>query len=259
MKKVGFYSKPLDDPHGLVKDNSNATTKTADQPPKTPWYLRFTESFDPRGFAQVAGVGTLYGLLFASLFLAPLLRMESQPYGGTGTMISPADCSPPPSLSFPWLDDLGWSENAKEDLFCALWNGEAVTFMITIEFPAYAFSDSVSGGNAVGYYLVEVASWDDLVNAGSKLNDLKIALAFFEKKAKRAKLQWDMCAAGCLITWEAGALACLKFVNPKAILVCEGLAAAALITCGLACKSTWIGKIGDLRDDLEEKIIALTN
>lgn len=158
MTKAILFLKWLDNPNGLVKNNSNATTKTADQTPKTPWYLRFTKSFDPRSFAQVAGVGTLYGLLFASLVLAPLPRMESQPYGGTGTMSSPADCSPPPSLSFPWLDDLGWSESDKEGLFCALWNGEAVTFMISIEFPAYAFSDSVSGGNAVGYYLVEVAS-----------------------------------------------------------------------------------------------------
>lgn len=174
-------------------------------------------------------------------------------------MSSPADCSPPPSLSFPWLDDLGWSENDKEELFCDIWDGEAMTLTLVFEIPSLMFSDRDDGLNYAGYLNVEVASWDDLVNAGSKLNDLKIALAFFEKKAKRAKLQWDMCAAGCLITWEAGALACLKFVNPKAILVCEGLAAAALITCGLACKSTWIGKIGDLRDDLEEKIIALTN
>ena len=116
MKTLLLLKKRLDDPNGLIKNNSNATTKTADHPPKTPWYLRFTESFDPRGFAQVTGVGTLYGLLFASLLLAPLPRMESQPYGGTGTTSSPADCSPPPSFDFRWMDDY-MDEAAKKEIF----------------------------------------------------------------------------------------------------------------------------------------------
>lgn len=138
-----------------------------------------------------------------------------------------------------------------------------MTLTLVFEVPSLVFSDRDERihpvVNPVGYLNVEVASWDDLVNAGIKLNALKRAFTVFERKAERARRQARLCGAACLITWEASALACLKFVNPKAILACEGLAAALLISCNLGCRSTWIGKIGDLRDDLEEKIIALTN
>lgn len=35
MKKTLFFRKRLDNSNGLIKNNFNATTKTADQPPKT--------------------------------------------------------------------------------------------------------------------------------------------------------------------------------------------------------------------------------
>ena len=219
------------------------------------------EVFRLRALSQTTAIGTLYGLLFTGLLLATLPRMEAQPYGGAGTTSSPADCSPPPSLSFPWLDDY-MDENAKEEIFCAIWDGQAITVTFVIELPWYLFNDRpmrASDSNPVGYINREFASWDDLVNAGIKLNALKTAFTFFERKAKRARTRARLCGAACLVTWEAAALACLKLVNPKAILACEGLAASVLLACTLNCRSAWIGKIGDLRDDLEEKIIALTS
>ena len=163
--------------------------------------------------------------------LGTVASHESATIRGIGTTSSPADCSPPPSLSFPWLDDQGWSGSAKEELFCDIWDGKAMTLTLVFEVPSLVFSDRDDGINPVGYLNVEVASWDDLVNAGIKLNALKTAFTFFERKAKRARTQARLCGAACLVTWEAAALACLKFVNPKAILACEGLAASVLIAC----------------------------
>ena len=68
-----------------------------------------------------------------------------------------------------------------------------------------------------------------------------------------------VCGAVCLSGYGAAALACLEYVHPKAILICEGLATAAAIACALVCRTNWNVAIGDLRDDLEEKIIALTS
>ena len=241
----------LDRAIGAADNASKGEEKMRNPSTKMPWYLRFARTMKLKGIAATTGIGTLYGLLFASLLLAPLPRMESQPYGGTGTTSSSTDCSPPPSLSFPWLDD-HMDASTKEDLFCDIWNGEAVTIGIGIEFP----TDSEFG---VGYYVFEVASWDDLVNAGSKLNDLKNAFARFEEKAKRKKAIRDACDYTCLVGYEAAALACLKLTALPAIATCEGLAAAALVTCMYNCKVHWEDAIGDIRDDLEDRVIALTN
>ena len=41
MKKVAFYSKPLDDSNGTVKNEPNNAMQPASQTKKTPWHLRF--------------------------------------------------------------------------------------------------------------------------------------------------------------------------------------------------------------------------
>ena len=211
---------------------------------KTPW--RFAPTVKPKKIAATAGFAVIYGLL-----LAPLPRMESQPYGGTGTTRSSTDCSPPPSLSFPWLDD-HMDASVKEDLFCALWNGEAVTIAIGIEFPA----DSDLG---VGYYVFEVASWDDLVNTGIKLNDMDTAFIFFERKVKRKKSIKNACMAACLVAYEAAAFYCLKLTAMPAVLACEAGVFATYLVCLYNCKAHYDDAVGDLSDELEEKIIALTS
>lgn len=108
------------------------------------------------------------------------------------------------------MDDLGWSESDKEELFCDIWDGKVMTLTLVFEVPSLMFSDRDNGLNYAGYLNVEVASWDDLVNAGSKLNDLKNAFARFEEKAKRKKAIRDACDYTCLVGYETAALACLK-------------------------------------------------
>ena len=43
------------------------------KPTKTPWFLRFAGAVKPKEMAATAGLATIYGLLFAGIFLAPLL------------------------------------------------------------------------------------------------------------------------------------------------------------------------------------------
>ena len=133
-----------------------------------------------------------------------------------------------------------------------------MTITFVYEVPNLVFSDRDDGINPVGYLNVGVASWDDLVNAGIKLNALKDAFTVFEGKAKRKKAIRDACDYTCLVGYEAAALACLKLTTLPAIATCEVIA-AALVTCMYNCKVNWDDAIGYLRDDLEDKVIALTN
>lgn len=218
-----------------AEDNASKEEETMrNSSKKTPWFLRFARAMKLNGITVTAGIGTIYGILFAGLLLAPLPRLAAQsnsptnsppiedPYLLPGPIFSPPPppsqappapppvlsirdlrtCKPPPSLSFSWLDDY-MDASAKKDLFCDIWDGIAVTVAIGIEFP----EDSELG---VGYYVFEVASWDDLVNTGSKLYDMDRAFTLFERKVKRKKNIKTACMAACLVAYEAAALYCLK-------------------------------------------------
>ena len=62
--------KRFDESTGIVEIETNKVMNAK----KTPWFLRFAESFDPKSIVQIAGIGTLYGVLFAGLLLMPLPR-----------------------------------------------------------------------------------------------------------------------------------------------------------------------------------------
>ena len=67
MTNILFFSKRLDDSNGSIKDSSNNTMETVDQPPKTPWFLRIQEAVKPKQIVDTVGIAILF---FASLFLA---------------------------------------------------------------------------------------------------------------------------------------------------------------------------------------------
>ena len=62
-----LFSKRLDDSNELVKDRSNNTMETADQPPKTLWFLWIQEVLRLKQTAVTLGIVITF---FASLFLA---------------------------------------------------------------------------------------------------------------------------------------------------------------------------------------------
>lgn len=60
------------DKKNLASGEPNEQTKTAENvPPKTLWYLRFSESIKPKQIVVMFGIGTIYGLLFVGLILMP--------------------------------------------------------------------------------------------------------------------------------------------------------------------------------------------
>ncbi len=61
MKKTFFFPNRLDDSRESVKDSPNNEKQAAEQPPKTPWFLRIQEALDLRGLARAVGLGFLCG------------------------------------------------------------------------------------------------------------------------------------------------------------------------------------------------------
>ena len=73
MRKLN-NNKRLDNSSGIGSDNANKAMQPASQTKKTPWHLRFAPgALNLKEMAATAGIGLLYGLLFASLLFAPLL------------------------------------------------------------------------------------------------------------------------------------------------------------------------------------------
>ena len=74
-----------------AEDNASkeeATMRNASK--KTPWFLRFARAMKLKGIAATAGLGALYGLLFAGLLVAPLLpHLAAQSSGTTSTNSTP--------------------------------------------------------------------------------------------------------------------------------------------------------------------------
>lgn len=70
MKNTLLFSNRLDDPNGLVKDLSNNTMQTVDQPPKTPWFLWILWIQEVLRLKQTAVTLGIVITFFASLFLA---------------------------------------------------------------------------------------------------------------------------------------------------------------------------------------------
>ena len=64
----------IDNSPGIGQNIPNKAMNATEQSKETPWFLRFTESFDTKSIVQIAGIGTLYGILFAGLLLMPLSR-----------------------------------------------------------------------------------------------------------------------------------------------------------------------------------------
>ena len=67
-----FYSKNnLDRAVGAGETASKGEEKMSNSSKKTPWHLRFARAMKLKGIAATAGLGTIYGLLFAGLLLMP--------------------------------------------------------------------------------------------------------------------------------------------------------------------------------------------
>ncbi len=69
-----FNSKnKIDRAVSAAENVSKGEEKMSNSSTKTPWYLRFAPcALKLKGIAATAGIGTIYGLLFAGLLLAPL-------------------------------------------------------------------------------------------------------------------------------------------------------------------------------------------
>ncbi len=73
MSKLNNKNR-LDNSSGIGQDNPNEAMQTASETTKTPWRLRFAPgALNLKEIAATAGIGTIYGLLFASLLFVPLL------------------------------------------------------------------------------------------------------------------------------------------------------------------------------------------
>ena len=81
-----FNSKNrLDNSSGIGQDNSNEAMNATEQSKKMPWHLRFAGAGKLKEIAATAGIGALYGLLFAGLLFAPLLPHLAAQSSGTPT------------------------------------------------------------------------------------------------------------------------------------------------------------------------------
>ena len=88
MKTPFFLKKRLDNSAGIGQDNSNEAMNATEQSKKMPWHLRFARDLNLKEIATTAGIGTIYGLLFASLLFAPLLPHLAAQSSGTPTITS---------------------------------------------------------------------------------------------------------------------------------------------------------------------------
>ena len=300
MQKVAFYSKWLDNPNGSVKDcpknemeqNETGTLLLAMPSDSAAGLLarmvkgvvsflqnllspltrkegvRAEKVSRLRELSQTTAVGTLYGLLFAALVLAPLPRMEAQPYGGTGTTSFSTDCSPPPSFDFRWMDNY-MSEEKKEEIFCALWDGETVTFRIMLQVPEiFGFLFPSLGV----FRTFTVSNWEELNTVGYTLKDLVKEMADLEKEFQKlfkdlAKLERDKrtCDKNCAAVALGGIATCLVISAPMGPIGLAGCSAAVLIaeiTCFVVCTNNYNNGLEDLNEDwedLEDRWHALTN
>ena len=64
MKNTNVLNR-LDESNGIVENALGMKSK------KTPWFLRFARAMKLKGITATAGIGALYGLLFAGLLLMP--------------------------------------------------------------------------------------------------------------------------------------------------------------------------------------------
>ena len=71
---------------GIGQDNPNKAMQTASETKKTPWHLRFAPgALSLKEIAATAGIGMIYGLLFAGLLFAPLMPHLAAQSSGTPT------------------------------------------------------------------------------------------------------------------------------------------------------------------------------
>ena len=288
MKKTLFFRKRLDNPNGLVKDclknemeqNETATQKLAKPSNSTAGLLarvvkgvvsflqnllsplthkegvRAEKVSRLRAFFQTAGIGTIYGLLFAALVLAPLPRMEAQPYGGTGTTSSSRDCSPPPSFDFRWMDNY-MSEEKKEEIFCALWDGETVTFRVMLRVPEI-FGLLLP---SLGFFRTfTVSNWEELNTTGYTLKDQVKEMNDLDKAFKTNQRNYDRlvrakktCRLNCATAAAAAALVCLTTITaPPAFLACEAGVLITELACFAICQNNFNAGRKNLDEDFED-------
>ncbi len=68
---------------------SKGEEKMSNSSQKTPWHLRFApDALNLKGMAATAGIGTIYGMLFAGLLFAPLMQHLEAQSSGTPTITS---------------------------------------------------------------------------------------------------------------------------------------------------------------------------
>ena len=252
MRNITVFSNRLDESNGIVEHVLD---------------LRFApDALNLKEIAATTGIGTIYGLLFAALFLAPLPRMESQPYGGTGTTRSSRDCSPPPSFDFRWMDNY-MSEEKKEEIFCALWDGE--TFRIMLQVPEiFGFLFPSLGV----FRTFTVSNWGELNTVGYTVKDLVKEMADLEKEFLKlfrdlAKLERDKrtCDKNCAVAAIGELATCIVIsapMGPVGLLGCNAAVLIAEITCFAICNNNYNNGLEDLYEDwedLDDRWHALTN
>ena len=293
MKKAAFYSKWLDDSNGLVKDSSNEFMEQNEtgtlllampshsaagllarmvkgvvsflqnllSPQTRKEGVRCGQkAFRLREIFQTTAIGALYGLLFASLLLAPLPRMESQPYGGrpgiTSQPRNPSDCSPPPSFDFRWMDDY-MSEEKKEEIFCALWDGETVTFRVMLRVPEI-FGLLLP---SLGFFRTfTVSNWEELNTTGYTLKDQVKEMNDLDKAFKTNQRNYDRlvrakktCRLNCATAAAAAALVCLTTITaPPAFLACEAGVLITELACFAICQNNFNAGRKNLDEDFED-------
>ena len=77
---------------GAAENSSKGVEKMIDSSPKMPWHLRFAPgALNLKGMAATAGIGTIYGLLFAGLLFAPLMTHIAAQSSGTPTITTSTD------------------------------------------------------------------------------------------------------------------------------------------------------------------------
>ena len=237
----------LDGSNGLIKNSSNATTKTADQPPKTPWYLRFTESFDPRGFAQVVGVGMLYGLLFAGLLLAPLPFTNQTTHAhhlGASAGLHP-EAPPKEELGQMWMMPCGamWYKTPS-----APFANDGIPGRMIVGVDETVFDNQISYFWAVAspvFPCEDADKWEHVMREMGQIGRK------YQRGVDSLNRRINVCYGNCSKQYGIEWIACLGLTVPKAILICQGIVTLRYYSCLDDCRDTWWLDYYDLEDELE--------
>ena len=112
-----FNSKiKIDRAIGAAENISTGEEKMSNSSKKMPWHLRFAPgAVKPKEIAATAGIGTIYGLLFAGLLLSPL-PLPSGKVQAQCAEFDPNDCANPCYVSRPdYSNDEFHDANSRED------------------------------------------------------------------------------------------------------------------------------------------------